>query len=160
MLTHLPDGILVTHLENTNHAGITLRYHPPVITIDSWYVRHSPSWLVFDMLIPTLVDFFVRPRKPSARGMESNMIREVFRRLSSGEKGSFRNALQRETFIYPKNSYISDTFVDPKIAFLDIVMVNLTTQRYIPGKHSYICFTKQDKIILNLSLSTTSRTPN
>ena len=34
--------------------GITIINHPPVITIDSWYVHHSQSWVVYDILIPTL----------------------------------------------------------------------------------------------------------
>ena len=35
------------------HVGITIN-HPPVITIDSWYVYHSQTWVVYGIVIPTL----------------------------------------------------------------------------------------------------------
>ena len=33
---------------------ITIINHPPVIIIDSWYVHHSQSWVVYGIAIPTL----------------------------------------------------------------------------------------------------------
>ena len=37
-----------------NNVGITIINHPPVITIDSWYVCHSQSWVVYGIVTPTL----------------------------------------------------------------------------------------------------------
>ena len=36
-----------------SNVGITIINHP-LITIDSWYVHHSQSWVVYGIVIPTL----------------------------------------------------------------------------------------------------------
>ena len=37
----------------TSNVGMTIINYPPVITIDSWYVHHSQSWVVYGIVIPT-----------------------------------------------------------------------------------------------------------
>ena len=40
---------------NNNHVNVTIINHPPVITIESWDVNHSQSWVVYHIVIHTLV---------------------------------------------------------------------------------------------------------
>ena len=37
----------------SNNVGITIKHHPPVITMDGWYGCHSQSWVVYSIFIPT-----------------------------------------------------------------------------------------------------------
>ena len=37
----------------------TIRNNPPIITIDKWYVYHSQSWVVYGIVLPTLVTLWL-----------------------------------------------------------------------------------------------------
>ena len=45
---------VMRNIENTCNVGIIVN-HPPVITIDSWYVHHFQSWVVYGIVIATLI---------------------------------------------------------------------------------------------------------
>ena len=49
---------------------ITTIHHPPVITIDSLYVHHSQSWVVYGIVIPTLLRKIRCSKNDSAIGLQ------------------------------------------------------------------------------------------
>ena len=44
---YVPIKIHETTLIRNGNVGVTIIHHPPVITIDSWYVHHFQSWVAY-----------------------------------------------------------------------------------------------------------------
>ena len=52
--------------------------HPPVITIDSWYVHHSQPWVVYGIVIPTLYHTADTPESPTLPHKPTNAVNEQY----------------------------------------------------------------------------------
>ena len=69
----------VLKIVEANNVGTTMSSHnyPPVITIDSWDVGHSQSWVVYGIVIPTLSPYQRITKAPLPYGSQAVLAIET-----------------------------------------------------------------------------------